>query len=308
MACRFTLRQLEYFVAVGEASSIALASKGINVSPPSISAAISHLEKEFGIQLFIRRHAQGMELTRGGQRFFRAARQVLDGAGGLQDIANEIAGTTKGTISVGCLVTVAPLLMPALRKSFEREYPGSSVAQYDGHQLDLVAMLERAKVDVVLTYDLEIPAGIDFEPFVDLPPYAVFPAGHPLAERSSVELSDIAPEPMVLLDLPLSREYFLSVFQEKGLRPNVAERAGSVPVMLSLVANGYGYGLLNMRLSAYKAPDGGSLAPVALAGRFRPMVLGLATMRGIAKTKILESFEAHCRRSFADKSNSRISQ
>ena len=301
MECRFTLRQLEYFVAVGEDCSIALASQRINVSPSSISAAIFHLEKEFGIQLFIRRHARGMELTRGGHRFLEAAKQVLDSAAGLRDIANEIAGTVKGTIKVGCLVTVAPLLMPALRKSFESEFFGSSVAQIDGHQLDLVAMLESAKVDAALTYDLEIPTGIAFDPFAELPPYAVFAAGHPLAASESVELSEIANEPMVLLDLPLSREYFLSVFQEKGLRPNVAERAGSVPVMLSLVANGYGYGLLNMRLGAYEAPDGGSLAPVALAGRFRPMVLGLATMRGITKTKILESFEAHCRRTFADK-------
>ena len=300
MARRFTLRQLEYFVAVGEVRSIALASRRINVSPPSISAAISHLERELGVQLFIRRHAQGMELTHGGRLIFESARRLLDDAGGLQDIANEIAGSVKGTLNIGCLVTIAPLLMPNLRKSFESEFPGSSVAQFDGHQLDLVEMLESAKADAVLTYDLEIPVGIEFEPFANLPPYALFAADHPLAKRASVELKEIAPEPMVLLDLPLSREYFLSVFEQAGFKPNVAERAGSVPVMLSLVANGYGYGLLNIRLNAYNAPDGGSLAPVALEGRFRPMVLGLAKMRGIAKTRILESFEAHCRSKFAE--------
>ena len=302
MVSRFTLRQLEYFVAVGEECSIVRASQRINVSPPSISAAISHLEREFSIQLFIRRHACGMELTPGGRRFFEAAKRILDDAGGLQDIANEISGIVKGTIKIGCLVTIAPLLMPSLRKSFENEFPGTSVAQFDGHQLEIVEMLESAKADAVLTYDLDIPIGIEFSPFANLPPYILLAANHHLATRSSIELEEIAPEPMVLLDIPLSREYFLSVFQEEGLKPHVAERAGSVPVMLSLVANGYGYGLLNIKLNNYKAPDGGLLAPVALAGRFRPMVPGLATMRGIAKTKILESLEAHCRVKFTDRS------
>ena len=49
MPLRFTLRQLEYFVAVGEAGSIALAAEKVNVSSPSISAAVSQLEKEFGL-------------------------------------------------------------------------------------------------------------------------------------------------------------------------------------------------------------------------------------------------------------------
>ncbi len=58
MALRFTLRQLEYLVAVGETGSIAAASERVKVSSPSISAAISQLEQEFGLQLFVRRHAQ----------------------------------------------------------------------------------------------------------------------------------------------------------------------------------------------------------------------------------------------------------
>ena len=63
---RFTLRQLEYFVAVGECGSIALASEKVNVSSPSISAAINQLEKEFGLPLFVRQHAQGLSLTLAG--------------------------------------------------------------------------------------------------------------------------------------------------------------------------------------------------------------------------------------------------
>jgi DNA-binding transcriptional LysR family regulator len=69
MPLRFTLRQLEYLVAVAECGSVALAAERCHVSSPSISAAISQLEQEFGLQLFVRRHAQGLSLTEGGRQF-----------------------------------------------------------------------------------------------------------------------------------------------------------------------------------------------------------------------------------------------
>ena len=66
MPLRYTLRQLEYFVAVGETGSIAAASHRSNVSSPSISAGISQLEKELGLKLFVRNHAQGLTPTPAG--------------------------------------------------------------------------------------------------------------------------------------------------------------------------------------------------------------------------------------------------
>ena len=56
-----------HLVAVGECGSIALASERVNVSSPSISAAISQLEAEFGLPLFVRKHAHGISLTQGGR-------------------------------------------------------------------------------------------------------------------------------------------------------------------------------------------------------------------------------------------------
>ena len=91
MSLRFTLRQIEYFVAVGEVGSIALASERLHISSPSISTAISHLERTFGIKLFVRRHAQGVHLTREGRRFLREAKALLAQAQSLHGIASELS-------------------------------------------------------------------------------------------------------------------------------------------------------------------------------------------------------------------------
>ena len=54
MPLRFTLRQLEYLVAVGECGSISQAAEKLSVSPPSISTSIAQLEAEFGFPFFVR--------------------------------------------------------------------------------------------------------------------------------------------------------------------------------------------------------------------------------------------------------------
>ncbi|TGV75972.1 LysR family transcriptional regulator, partial [Mesorhizobium sp. M00.F.Ca.ET.149.01.1.1] len=83
MPLRFTLRQLEYFVAVGEAGSIAKAAEQVNVSPPSISASIAQLEAEFGVQLFVRKHSHALALTAGGRLFLKEAARLLNDADAL---------------------------------------------------------------------------------------------------------------------------------------------------------------------------------------------------------------------------------
>jgi len=293
MALRFTLRQLEYLVAVGEAGSIAAASHKVNVSSPSISAAISQLEVEFGVQLFVRRHAQGLSLTPGGQRIFNEARRILHAAAALNDLAGDITDQPRGPLTVGCLVTIAPFLSASLRRSFEGAHPDARVTLREAHQGQLLAMLRRAEIDVAITYDMDVPGDTSFTALVHLPPLVILPAGHRLAGNDSVALAEVVGEPLVLLDLPNSRDYFLSLFHAAGLRPNIAERTADLAVVRSLVANGFGYGLINIRPLSDVAPDGGRLAYVPLAGDHRAIALGLITMRSDLKSRVLRAFEEH---------------
>ena len=188
MAARFSLRQLEYMVAVGEAGSVLAASEKVNVSSSSISAAISQLEAELGVQLFVRQHAQGLSLTSGGQRFFNEAKRILHSVALLGDLANDIVDSVRGPISIGCLVTLAPLVGAAFRRSFTEEYPNVEVTMREGNQAELLTMLARAEIDVAIAYDLDIPASYDFEGLIDLPPQLILAADDPLADKADIPL------------------------------------------------------------------------------------------------------------------------
>lgn len=299
MPLRITLRQLEYFVAVCECGSIALAAQKVNVSSPSISAAVAQLEAEFGLKLFVRRHAQGLSLSATGERFLGAARETLARANGLYQLAADISGTVRGDLSVGCLLSFAQIVLPRLRRSFVDLYPEVRFRQYERDQSGLFQDLRAARLDIALTYDLNIPPDLSFVPLVELSPFALFGTGHPLADRPHVSPADLADHPMVLLDLPMSTDYFLSFFTSLGLRPRIAEKTRDIAVMRSLVANDFGYSVVNVRPLSDLAPDGQWLRFVPLTGSVRALNMGLLMSRGAAGSRTVSAFVEHARQFIA---------
>lgn len=198
MAVRFTLRQLEYFVAVGEAGSITVAADIVNVSSPSISAAIAQLEDEFGLALFVRKHAKGLALTEAGRQLMTQASTLLKDAQKLNQLARNITGKVQGPLALGCLVTFAQLIVPSLRREFETAFPDVRISQTEQTQSGLFALLRAGKIDLALTYDLDIPKDLSFTPLAELPPYAVLNEGHPLAHQPAVSVFELCDHPMVL--------------------------------------------------------------------------------------------------------------
>lgn len=295
MPLRYTLRQLEYFVAVGETGSIAAASQLVNVSSPSISAGISQLEDELGIKLFMRHHAQGLTPTLAGRKMLDHAQAVLRQAGGLRDLATELSGAIGGPLALGCLSTFAQIVLPGLRRDFVTLYPEVRISQLEADQAELFGLLRQARIDLALTYDLDLPADLQFFPMLALPPLVAMSEDHPLAHLPSVAIEELAPHPMVLLDLPLSADYFLSFFSRAGLRANISERTRDMAVMRSLVANGFGYSIVNVRPLHDVAPDGRPMRFVPLTGTPRPVTLGLLAGPGNHRSQLHQAFVSHTR-------------
>src|SRR5215510_2878709 len=157
---RFTLRHLQYFAAAADAGSIALASQRIAVAPPSIYTAIAHLEKELGLQLFIRHHAQGLSLTASGRQMLREAKALLAQADALYSSARDLTDQARGPLNVGCLLTLAPMVMPELCHAFQQRFPAVLVSIHDGDQEYLIDRLRRGEIDIVVTYDLQVPEDV----------------------------------------------------------------------------------------------------------------------------------------------------
>lgn len=294
MPLRFTLRQLEYFIAVGEAGSIALAADKVNVTAPSMSSAIAQLEAGFGVQLFTRRHSQGSVLTPTGERFLEQARVVLEAADKLNDMANIYTGSVRGSLRVGCMRTFVQLMVPQLRRTFEDKYANVDFTQVELDQAQIFEALGSARIDLALTYDLSLTSDIDFHPLRSLPPFVMVDVDHPLAGRRELTVDDLVPHDMVLLDLPHSSDYFLSMFRSLGRRPRIAERTSEISIQRSLVANGFGFGISNMRTVSEFSMDGKPLKFIPLQTEVPPLQLGIAMSRAAHVSRTIQAFIDHC--------------
>jgi DNA-binding transcriptional LysR family regulator len=293
---RFTLRQLEYFVAACDAGSVTEAALSIPVAQSSVSAAIAQLEEAVGVQLMIRHHAQGVSPTPAGRRFLEEARSLLREADRIERFTTELTDEISGPLDLGCLVTLAPLVIPELCRAFSSRHAGVTIRVVEAAQDELLEGVRSGRLSLAVTYDLEIDAQISFEGLASLPPYAVVAADHPLAARGELTLSDLAGEPLVLLDLPHSRDYFRSLFAAEGLEPTVGHRSAHPETIRTMVANGYGYTVVNARPRVDSALDGRRLVTVPLAGEPQPMVLGVAALADDRPTRVVTAFREHCRR------------
>lgn len=293
---RFTLKQLTYFLAAAESGTIIAAADKVRISPPSISSAVAALEQAFGLQLFVRHHAQGLTLTPQGRSFLLAVKQFLQHAEELQEMASDLSGKIAGPLSVGCLVTLAPMLLPDLFLGFESDNPGVQLTVAEGNHQELVDKLRRAEISACVTYDLPVPPDVKFQPLATLQPYALLAAGDPLAKRSSIKLSALAARPFILLDLPLSEDYFMSMFAKARVTPNIRARSRSQEVIRSMVAEGHGYSIANVRPINRLSLTGLELAYVRLEGDLPSSILGIATLREFRTTRLTTSFIERCRK------------
>src|SRR5690242_19217172 len=98
----YTLRQLEYFVAVAEAGSVTHAAAAVPLSQSAMSAALADLENALSVQLLVRHHAKGITLTSAGRELLIASRQLLAMADDLRHVAQGLGASLTGTLSIGC--------------------------------------------------------------------------------------------------------------------------------------------------------------------------------------------------------------
>src|SRR5262249_26754237 len=147
-------------------------------------------------------------------------------------------------ISIGCLGDIAPSLVPPLLQQFQALYPHVEVTWQTESHLPLMQRLEEGALDVIFVMDFEISPTLHVARLKSTPVRCVLPRNHRLAS-GPVSLKELAHEPFILLDIAKTRDYFLSIFGDHDLQPNIATRAPSAEMVRSLVASGFGYSLLN---------------------------------------------------------------
>lgn len=249
----FSLRQLQYAVAVADARSFSEAAFRCRVSQPSLSAQIAQLEDGLGTRLF-ERDRRRVLLTTAGEQILERARIVLREVDDLVDLAQRSTDPLASTIRLGVIPTLSPYLISCIRPSLRRTYPALTLLWVEDKTEVLIAKLGAGEIDGALLA-LEAALGdvereiVGYDPFV-----LAAPAGHPLMVRKTpAKLAELAGENVLLLDDGhCFREQALAVCA--GAKVQELEfRATSLPTLAQMVADGAGVTLLPQLAAATEA-------------------------------------------------------
>jgi DNA-binding transcriptional LysR family regulator len=260
-----SVRHLRAFLAVAEAGSTAGAARALRLSQPSVSVAIKELEEILGHPLFQRLPARGLVPTPFGQRKLPEARALASSLAAFQQ-AGDKTGDVAGHVTFGYFTTLGPQYVPGILRRMAQRYPQVSVSPVEADLDALNHLLEAGRIELALSYDVEIGPRIATERVAELAPYVLLPRSHALARRRAVTPAELAEDPFILVDLPLSREFLLSAFRAEGIEPRIAHRTRSLEMVIGMVANGLGISVLVTRRASDRAYDGKQVIRKPLAG------------------------------------------
>lgn len=246
MAMRYTFKQLRYYDAALRTGSIAQAATELNISQSSITAAIDMIEQSTGAELLRRMPAKGIVPTEIGLEVGKRVQEFLEQVRVFESDILSLTGKTAGTLRLGCYAPTAPYVLPPILKRITRDYPEISIDLREGDMQSISEQLNNGSIDLALTYRRETPESQPFLPMFAAPPMALIPDASPLVQKTSVTLEELAPLPMILLDLNVTQAYFSGLFQAQNLRPNIVHRTKSSSVLRGLVAANFGYAIMNI--------------------------------------------------------------
>jgi DNA-binding transcriptional LysR family regulator len=144
---RFTLRQLEVFLAVARSESVSRAAKELSMSQSAASGALADLERQFDIQLF-ERVGKRLQLS-GLVRSLRARAEAL------QEQARELEHglASHGEIAelrVGATMSIGNYLMAPLVARYMQEHPGARVILDVANTAEIACRVQNFEIDVGL--------------------------------------------------------------------------------------------------------------------------------------------------------------
>ena len=240
----FSLRQLQYAVAVAETRGFRSAAERCHVSQPSLSAQVAQLEAVLGVRIF-ERDRRRVLVTPAGEALLVHARRVLAEADDLGAAATRAGDPLSGTVRVGVIPTISPYLLPEAVPALRRRFPRLVVLWIEEKTSVLLEEVREGRLEAVLL--ARVPGMDDLErDLVAEDPFVLAgPPGHPLLRaRRPAKVADLEGERVLLLeDGHCFRDQALAICSAGGAQ-EVGFRATSLPTLTQMVAVGAGITLL----------------------------------------------------------------
>ena len=247
------LRQLNHLIAVAEHQSFSAAARALHTVQSNVSTHVAKLEKELGAAL-IDRHT--MQPTAEGRAVLERARRIRTELQAINDDIVSMRHEVAGEVRIGCIGTTGRWMASPLLGRLAERHPALRPVLVAATTTSLTPRVLDGDLDMAIVNTPVVEAGLESEPLFDEERIIVAPTDHPLADRGTIDVADLAEHPMMLT--PRGTTFRDAIDQELatvGVRLTAAAEVDGLRLLASLAYQGYAPALLPASaVSGY--PDG----------------------------------------------------
>ena len=247
------LRQLNHLIAVAEHQSFSAAARALHTVQSNVSTHVAKLEKELGAAL-IDRHT--MQPTAEGRAVLERARRIRTELQAINDDIVSMRHEVAGEVRIGCIGTTGRWMASPLLGRLAERHPALRPVLVEATTTSLTPRVLDGDLDMAIVNTPVVEAGLESEPLFDEERIIVAPADHPLADRGTIDVADLAEHPVMLT--PRGTTFRDAIDQElaaAGVRLTAAAEVDGLRLLASLAYQGYAPALLPASaVSGY--PDG----------------------------------------------------
>lgn len=238
-------RELNYFIAVGEAQSVTKASLSLRISQPALTRHLKHLEMRVGARL-TQRNGRGIALTDVGRQFLGRIKPLM---AELQLAETELTNDSRPEpmqLAMGLPSSLGRLADRFIERMTSR-WPMSQLQVVDGWSRFVVDWILSGQLDLGIVYDYNCNSNaLELIPLVCEEHFLVGPAGDPRAGGGEILLSEVAKLPLILPSRPHGLRLAAdSHFEALGFAVKPVVELDSIPTIKKLIERGSGYSILS---------------------------------------------------------------
>ncbi len=242
-----TILQIKYVLTIKEYGSMNRAAEHLGISQPTLTSAVHELEKEIGIQIFLRTHrgavptSEGEDFLQGAAQLYRQYELVCEKYAGKEKKRKFGVSTQHYTFAVNAFINTVKQFDTLLFDFAIRETQTHNVIKDVGSLKSEIGVLYISNLNRKLINKLLDEYELEFTELIKCHAYVYMYSGHPLAKETSLSLEQLGQYPCLSFEQDGTDGY---IFAEEILSENnyprtirATDRAAMGELMRSL--NGY---------------------------------------------------------------------
>ncbi|WP_174703722.1 cidABC operon transcriptional activator CidR [Paenibacillus bovis] len=238
------IRHLQYFIEVARLGSFTKAAEALFITQPTISKTIRSLEEELGAPLF-NRVGRSVELTDAGKVIEQQAQNIVKSFHSLSSQLDDLRNLESGHLRIGLPPMIGSRFFPQIIGRFHQMYPNVTIQLFEDGGKKVESDVVNGSLDIGVTVLPVTENVLEYFSFTEEKLNLIVPNNHPLAERSEVQMSELAEDFFIIFreDFTLHGRIIEACIRV-GFQPRIIYESSQWDLISEMVGAGLGVALL----------------------------------------------------------------